>query len=72
MLPAESVHFKSAENCYLTDYIKLGGTSSLRFVDTGTFEFNIEIPDSRKQDAAGALSVAFGVVEATGKIIVTE
>ena len=67
-----AVNFKSAENCFLTDYIKLGGTSSLRFVDAGTFEFHVEVPDTQKQTAAGPLSVAFGTVQATGKIVVID
>jgi len=69
---AASEDFKTAENCYLTDFLKLGATSSLRFTEAGTFDYEIEIPGERKSSAAGPLSVAFGEVKTAGKITVTE
>lgn len=37
--------FKAAlNNCYVTDLILIGGTASLRFKETGTYEYKIEAP----------------------------
>lgn len=60
--------FGVVENCYLTDFIPLGGTSSLRFNEEGTFKYEVEIPGERKVE--GPLGVSFGPVKATGKIVV--
>lgn len=50
------VGFKlDASNCYVTSYIPLGGTSSLRFNEEGTFEYIVE---------------ASGATKAKGEIIV--
>jgi len=45
-----------ASNCYVTDSIPLGGTSSLRFNEAGTYKYRVE--------GAG------GVIKATGEITV--
>lgn len=34
----------TADNCYVTDLITIGGTSSLRFMVPGTYEYKIEAP----------------------------
>ena len=35
--------FKMTEdNCYVTNWVPLGGTSSLRFMEKGTFKYEIE------------------------------
>lgn len=65
--------FTSVENCYLTDYLKLGGTSSLRFTQPGTFVYEVEVPDqSKRQSLAGPTSVVSGVPSVRGQIIVQE
>lgn len=33
-----------AMNCYVTDYIPLGGTGSLMFTNRGTFDYEVEAP----------------------------
>ena len=49
------VGFKlDADNCYVTDFISLGGTSSLRFNEAGTYKYTVE--------AAG------GTIKARGEI----
>ena len=52
-----AVGFKMAENCYVTNFIPLGGTSSLRFNEEGTFNYAIE---------------GSGDVKAEGSILVTK
>ena len=32
----------AAKDCYVTDYIPFGGTSSLRFVEKGVFKYTVE------------------------------
>jgi hypothetical protein len=44
----------NADNCYVTDWIALGGTSSLKFNETGTYKYVVE--------AAG------GTIKARGEI----
>ena len=46
-----------AMNCYITEYIPLGGTSSLVFSEAGTYEYEVETADGMKK---------------TGRIIVRE
>jgi len=46
----------NADNCYVTDWISLGGTSSLRFNEAGTYQYVVE--------AAG------GTIKARGEIAV--
>ena len=31
-----------AQNCYVTDYVKLGGTSSLKFNQQGTYDYEVK------------------------------
>jgi len=61
--------FKMAENCFVTDFIPLGGTSSLKFNDEGTFKYEVEVPGERK--ATGPLALGHGMVKATGEIVVS-
>ena len=49
----------TAKNCYVTDWIPLGGTSSLRFKDKGTYKYRVE--------ATGAMKI-----KQTGQVEVTE
>jgi hypothetical protein len=37
-----------AANCYVTTWVPLGGTSSLRFNEEGTFEYTIEVRGGTK------------------------
>jgi len=60
--------FKFAENCFVTNYLPLGGTSSLRFNDEGTFAYEVEIPGETR--TAGSLGLAAGKVKAKGTITV--
>jgi hypothetical protein len=62
------VGFKMSENCYITDFISLGGTSSLKFNEAGTFKYQVEVPGETK--TGGPLGVGFGKVEGKGEIIV--
>ena len=32
----------NADNCYVTDFISLGGTSSLKFNEAGTYKYTVE------------------------------
>ena len=50
------------EQCYVTSWLPFGGTSSLRFKETGTFEYAIEV-------TSGGLAEK-GERVAKGKIIV--
>ncbi len=31
--------------CFLTDFLRMGQTSSLRFMQEGTYEYDLEVPD---------------------------
>jgi len=66
---AAPMGFKMAENCFVTDFIPLGGTSSLKFNDEGTFKYEVEVPGERK--ATGPLALGHGEVKATGEIVVS-
>lgn len=65
---ASPVGFKMSENCYVTNFIALGGTSSLKFNDEGKFRYEVEVPGEHK--ATGPLALGHGEVTATGEIIV--
>jgi hypothetical protein len=41
----------AAKDCYVTDYISFGGTSSLRFVEEGTFKYTVETEAGEKGTA---------------------
>ena len=56
------------KNCYLTELISTGATSSLRFNEPGTFNYVVQIPGAKKGDSA--TGVGSGPVEAKGRIIV--
>jgi hypothetical protein len=60
--------FSMAENCYVTNFIPLGGTSSLKFNGEGTFKYEVEIPSDGKP--AGTLGLSHGEVKGTGEIVV--
>jgi hypothetical protein len=62
------VGFKMVENCYLTDYIPLAGTSSLRFNEAGVFNYEVQVP--QKKLDAGPAGGAGGMVTGKGKIVV--
>ena len=57
-----------AENCYVTNFIPLGGTSSLKFNDEGTFSYAVEVPGDGK--SAGSLGLSHGEVKGKGAIVV--
>lgn len=50
--------FEMSSNCYVTSWMPFGGTSSLRFKDSGTYSYTVEM----KKDG--------GVVKETGQIYV--
>jgi hypothetical protein len=60
--------FEFAENCYLTNFLTAGGTSSLRFFEPGTFKYVVEVPGQRQ--ATGPLRLGHGEVIGKGEIIV--
>lgn len=60
--------FSMSESCYLTDFLRLGGTSSLLFNEAGVFEYEIQVPDETKKGGPGV--VGKGELEGKGKIIV--
>ena len=60
--------FSMAENCYVTNFIPLGGTSSLKFNSEGTFKYEVEVPGESK--TAGTLALSHGEVKGTGEIVV--
>jgi hypothetical protein len=62
------VGFSMAENCYVTDFIALGGTSSLKFNGEGTFSYAVEVPGDSK--SAGSLGLSHGAVKGKGEIVV--
>jgi hypothetical protein len=62
------VGFSMAENCYVTNFIPLGGTSSLKFNDEGTFKYEVQVPGEGK--SAGALALGHGEVKGKGEIVV--
>jgi len=45
---AESGFKLDAQNCFVTTWIKLGGTTSLRFNEKGTYEYIVETPGGIK------------------------
>jgi len=45
---AESGFKLDAKNCFVTTWIKLGGTTSLRFNEKGTYEYIVETPGGIK------------------------
>ena len=58
--------FSMAENCYVANFIPLGGTSSLKFNGEGTFKYEVEVPG----DSKSAGSPGFGEVKGKGEIVV--
>ena len=60
--------FSMAENCYVTNFIPLGGTSSLKFNSEGTFRYEVQVPDERR--STGPLALGHGEVRGTGEIVV--
>ena len=60
--------FEFAENCYLTNFLTAGGTSSLRFFEPGTFKYVVEVPGQRQSTAP--LKLGHGEVQGTGEIVV--
>jgi len=62
--------FSMAENCYVTNFIPLGGTSSLKFNGEGTFKYEVEVPGEKK--ATGPLGLGHGAVKGRGEIVVTQ
>ena len=38
-----------AQQCYVTDFIRLGGTSSLKFVDRGTYKYEVTTEGGAKE-----------------------
>lgn len=60
---------KMPENCFLADLIPLGGTSSLRFEEAGTFKYQVVVPGEQMAHD-GPLAVGFGPVMGEGQIIV--
>lgn len=63
--------FKAAENCFLTEFMGVGRTASLRFVDPGTYTYEIEMPDERRSTAAPYAAIP-GIPSAKGQITVQE
>ena len=61
------VGFKLTENCFVTDFIPLGGTSSLHFKEAGTFKYKVVIPDSQKDASQVG---GFGPIKGEGVIVV--
>jgi hypothetical protein len=60
--------FSMAENCYVTNFIPLGGTSSLKFNEEGTFRYEVEVPGETK--GTGQLALGHGEVKGKGEIVV--
>jgi plastocyanin len=51
-----SVGFKQdAQKCYITDFVEVGGTSSLKFIGEGTF--NYEVRNRKGQTGKGTIKV---------------
>jgi|WetSurSiteA1Bulk_404760.scaffolds.fasta_scaffold98878_1 hypothetical protein len=62
------VGFKLTQNCFVTDIIPLGGTSSLLFKEAGTFKYKVVIPGSQK--GTSPVGASFGPVQGEGVIVV--
>ncbi len=45
---AETGFKMDSKNCYVTTWIKLGGTTSLRFNEKGTYKYTVETPGGIK------------------------
>jgi hypothetical protein len=45
--------FTLVEGCFLTDFIDVGQTVSLRFKNAGVFTYQLEIPGQTKKDGGG-------------------
>jgi hypothetical protein len=60
--------FSMAEDYYVTSFIPLGGTSSLKFNDEGTFSYEVEVPSEPK--ATGPSGLEGGEVKGKGTIVV--
>jgi len=58
---------KMPENCYVTDSIPLGGTSSLVFNQEGSYKYEIIAPGHKE---GGSLVAGLGEVKGAGEIIV--
>lgn len=50
--------FQTEGSCYVTSWITLGGTSSLRFTQPGTFEYLVKAPiEGKEHEARGRILV---------------
>jgi len=49
---AETGFKMDSKNCYVTTWIKLGGTTSLRFNEKGTYKYTVETPGGVKGKGA--------------------
>jgi hypothetical protein len=45
------------ENCYITSFMPFGGTSSLRFMQEGSYGYTIEGPDLPRGKVKGTILV---------------